>query len=510
MARYTGRPDACVERSRYLSFAGALAFGSRLRRLRFGVEAGGMSRILVLGGGVIGLSTAMMLARQDHDVTVFERDGEPLPGSPEEAWRAWERGGVAQFRQPHYLHSAGRQILDSDLPDLKEALLRAGCVTFDLLTTMPPSISDRAPREGDERFVTVTGRRPVVEYAVARVAERLLPIRRGVPITGLSTGPSTAKGIPHVTGVRTANGEEVPADLVIDAMGRRSRLPDWLEAIGARRPIEEAEDSGFIYYSRYFRSTADAVPTLRAAPLTHFHSFSLLTLPGDSATWSVTVFISSGDQALKMLRAPEHWTALVAACPLHAHWLDGEPITDVLAMGGVIDRYRRFVVDRAPAATGIISVGDSWASTNPSLGRGITMGLMHAAGTGEVIRRHLDDPLALANAHDDMTEARVAPWYRDTIEIDRARIAGINALVEGRPAPQPTASSAPALNALPVAMMYDADLFRAAIETMALLALPRQVMARPGVIDRITEVAGTHEAVAPPSPSREELLRMLA
>ena len=51
------------------------------------LTGGGMSTILVLGGGVIGLSMAMMLARQGHSVTVFERDNEPLPGSPEEAWR---------------------------------------------------------------------------------------------------------------------------------------------------------------------------------------------------------------------------------------------------------------------------------------------------------------------------------------------------------------------------------------------------------------------------------------
>ncbi len=207
-------------------------------------------------------------------------------------------------------------------------------------------------------------------------------------------------------------------------MGRRSKLPNWLEAIGARRPIEEAEDSGFIYYTRFFRSTTGLVPPYRAALLTYFHSFSVLTLPGDAGTWSVTVFISSGDQALKKLRDPKHWTALVAACPLHAHLLDGEPITDELPMGGILDRYRRFVVDGVPVATGIVSVGDSWACTNPSLGRGITMGLMHALGTVEVVRQHLDNPLALTLAQDSMTETRVTPWYRNTIEIDRTRSPG--------------------------------------------------------------------------------------
>jgi predicted NAD/FAD-dependent oxidoreductase len=120
---------------------------------------GGMSKILVLGGGVVGLSIAMMLARQGHDVTVFERDNEPLPGSPEEAWQASTRRGVAQFRQAHYLQPPVGHLLDSHLPDVKEEWLRAGCVRFDVLTTMPPSITDRTPKEGDERFTRVAAPR---------------------------------------------------------------------------------------------------------------------------------------------------------------------------------------------------------------------------------------------------------------------------------------------------------------------------------------------------------------
>jgi 2-polyprenyl-6-methoxyphenol hydroxylase-like FAD-dependent oxidoreductase len=448
----------------------------------------------------------MLLARQGHEVTAFERDSEPLPGSPEEAWDAWERRGVAQFRQPHYLHSAARRILDAHLPEVTETLRRAGGVAFDLCALMPPSIADRAPRPGDDRFVTVTGRRPAVEYAVAATAESLLPVVRGVSIAGLLMGPSVAGGIPHVTGVRTTDGDEVRADLVIDAMGRRSRLPDWLEQIGARRPIEESEESGFIYYTRYFRSTSTGIPPYRAGLLTHYHSFSLLTLPGDAQTWSVTVFIFSGDQPLKALREVKPWAALVRACPAHAHWLDGEPVSDVLAMAGVTDRYRRFVVDGLPVATGIVSVGDSWACTNPVGGRGISIGLMHALGTVEVIQDHLDDPMALALAHDAMTESRVTPWYRDTVAFDRKRTAQIDAAIHGRSAAEP-----PDLGgALAVAMLHDAEAFRAGIEVTSLLALPEVVMARPGMKRRVMEVAAAHEAVAPPCPSRDDLLRLLA
>jgi 2-polyprenyl-6-methoxyphenol hydroxylase-like FAD-dependent oxidoreductase len=468
-----------------------------------------MSKILVLGGGIVGLSTAMMLVRRGHDVTVFERDSMPLPASPEDAWQGWERRSVAQFRQPHYLHSPAIELLDSHLPDVKEALIHAGCITFDPLAMMPPTITDRARRDGDERFTTITGRRSTVEYAVASVAENLLPIRRGVAVASLLNGPSATKGIPHVTGVRTIDGEEVSADLVIDATGRASKIPDWLAAIGARRPIEEAEDSGFIYYSRYFRAKNGVVPRYRSGIYTPFHSFELLTLPGDAGTWSMTVFISASDQALKTLRDPKHWTALVSACPLHSQWLDGEPITGVLPMGGVANCYRRFVVDGVPIATGIVSVGDSWACTNPRGGRGVTIGLMHAVGTVHVVEQHLDDPLVLALAHDSMTETRVTPWYRDTVELDRRRNALCNAFLEGRPEPQPTDPRAHVTDALAVAMMYDADLFRASLEIRSVKALPQEIMARPGVVDRIMEIASTHDAVTPPSPSREQLLRML-
>ena len=178
-------------------------------------------------------------------------------------------------------------------------------------------------------------------------------------------------------------------------------------------------------------------------------------------------------------------------------------------MGGILDRYRRFVVDGVPVSTGMVTVGDSWACTNPSLGRGITMGLMHALSTAEVVQQHLDDPLAFTLAQDSMTETRVTPWYRDTVGIDRTQIVGFNALIEGRPEPEPTHPAARTAKALLVATMYDADLFRACNEFRSLLALPQEVMARPGLVDRIMEVSAMHEAVMPPGPSREELLHML-
>ena len=133
------------------------------------------------------------------------------------------------------------------------------------------------------------------------------------------------------------------------------------------------------------------------------------------------------------------------------------------------------------------------------------MGLMHAVGTAEVLSEQLDSPLELALALDDMTEARVTPWYRSTVEFDRIRTAQIKAVVEGQPAPPSGLGEA-----LGIGMMYDATLFRASLEMASLLALPRDVLSRPGMTDRIKQVAATHPPVAVPGPTRQELLEIAA
>jgi 2-polyprenyl-6-methoxyphenol hydroxylase-like FAD-dependent oxidoreductase len=467
-----------------------------------------MAHIVVVGAGTCGLASAMLLAEDGHDVTVLERDDAPVPSSGPVAWAEWDRRGVAQFHQPHWLHAGGRQLLDSHLPEVAAALAAAGGLRYDQLI-LPSPITDRAHRPGDERFVTLTGRRPVIEYAFACVAAKTVDVRRGEQVAELLTGPSAVPGVPHVTGVRTESGKRLDADLVIAASGRRSALPRWLAAAGARAPLEEVEDFGFNYYTRYFASPSGP-PRPRAGLLTPIGSFTLLTLPADNRTWSVTAYAPSGDLALRELRRPQAWTRVVAACPLHAHWLDGEPISDVLVMGGQLDRYRRFVVDGEPVATGVVAVGDAWACTNPSLGRGISLGLLHATHLREVVQSHLGNPSELAEAWDAVTEAELTPWYRATVTVDRARHTQIEALITGRPAPAPPENdpAAAVQRAFPVAMAYDADVFRAFVEIVTVQSLPSAVMARPGMIDRI--MAAAERGPLPiPGPNRDELLGLV-
>jgi 2-polyprenyl-6-methoxyphenol hydroxylase-like FAD-dependent oxidoreductase len=462
-----------------------------------------MGSIVVCGGGVIGLLSAMMLARDGHQVTVVEADSAGVPATPGEAWESWRRKGVAQFRQPHNLFSRFRQVCDEELPEMTDRLLAAGCVWRDLLLPLPPTLADREPRSGDEVLRFVSGRRPAVEYAVAVAAAEQpgLVIRRGVRVTGLIPGACAIPGVPHVAGVHTSTGGQLRADLVVDAMGRRSHA-ELLTAIGAREPHVEAEDCGFAYYSRYF--TGPSRPARIGPSLVPIGTISLVTIDSDNDTWSVTVFSSSGDAPLKALRDPEIFTRLIRACPRQAHWLDAQPITGVLAMAGVLDRYRRFVVDGTPVVTGYAAVGDAWACTNPSAGRGISVGIVHAQLLRQVVRDHLGDPAGFARAWDECTEQQVAPFYWNQIRSDRSRLAEMTALREGRTA-KPDGSL---MSRLAAAAPYDADLFRAFLEIVTCLALPQQVFQRPGIRERIER--SDHQAAPVPGPDRKQLLNLLS
>jgi 2-polyprenyl-6-methoxyphenol hydroxylase-like FAD-dependent oxidoreductase len=465
-----------------------------------------MADIVVCGGSVIGLATAMLLARDGHDVIVLERDPGEVPDSTDAAWERWQRTGVPQFRQPHNLFPRYRKVLQDELPDVFDGLVTSGGTWVDFLAALPPFITDRAPRPHDDQFRFVTGRRPMVEYVHARAAanEPRVTVRRGVKARGFLS--ASGNGVVHITGVATDDGE-VRADLVVDAMGRRSPVADWLVAHGAPPPVVHAEDSGYTYYTRFYFGEQ---PVAMTPPGSSIGTFMLLTLFGDNSTWSLTLWAPSGDAALKEFRHPEKFDKVVGACPLHAHWLAGRPITDVLPMAGILDKYRRFVVDGEPVATGFAAVGDAWACTNPSAGRGLSVGLMHAQRLRDVVHSSLDDPYRFACEWDAVTESEIAPWYWNQIAADRARLAEINAVREGRAANVKTVVPLPPeFEAVARAAPFDADVFRGLIETLGCLALPQEVFARPGLWDKV-EAAAPAEPFAIPGPNREQLLALLA
>jgi flavin-dependent dehydrogenase len=464
-----------------------------------------MSDIVVIGGGIAGLSSALLLARDGHHVTVLERDAAPPP-EPEDAWAGWERRGVNQFRLPHYFLARFREVAERELPDLLSALDAAGALRINPIDLAAAEMTG-GWRDGDERFEQVTGRRPVVEATFARLAaeEPGVEIRRGVAVRGLAAAESSNGDVPHVIGVVTDDGERVDADLVVDAGGRRSALPEWLAAIGARRPHDEVADSGFAYYGRHFRSAGGVMPPMFGPPLQAYDSVTWLTLPADNGTWSVTLTTSAKDAVMRRARDVDTWERVVRAYPLIAHWVDAEPLTGVDVMAKIEDRVRHFTVDGEPVATGVAAVGDSWACTNPSVGRGASFALLHAVCLRDVLRElGITDPGAFARRWYEVTETELGPWVSDTLEYDRHRLAEIDAQIAG--VPYETDDPAWKLGAALRGAAGDPDALRAFISVAAVLARGVEVFSWPGILDKVLALG---EPEPPPGPTREELLAVV-
>jgi 2-polyprenyl-6-methoxyphenol hydroxylase-like FAD-dependent oxidoreductase len=469
-----------------------------------------MARILVLGGGLGGLCTSLLLARDGHEVTVLERDPSPPPppADADAAWTGWDRRGVNQFRLPHFMLPRWWAVLRSEVPEARYTLEAAGARPVNLNAALPAE--RRGPvRAGDERFDTLTARRPVLEAALSALAEAAgVSIRRGVAVTGLIT--DGAAPVPRVTGVSAADGTAISADLTVDCGGRRSALGAWLTAAGARPPIEERADCGFVYYSRHFRSRTGEQPELRHTLLQNYESLSTITLPGDNDTWSVALITSSRDRDLRALRDPGRWQRAVARYPLVAQWAAGEPISGVDTMAGIEDRYRRLVTDGGPVVTGVVAAGDAWACTNPSVGRGASMALLHARLLRDLLRETgPEDHDKFARRFDEVTTATMEPLYRATLWYDRHRLAEINADIAGTPYRTEDVRWT-MTKALYAGALRDPDLLRAYASITAFIATPDEVFGAPGIVDRVLALGMGAAQYPLPGPSRAELLDAVA
>lgn len=449
----------------------------------------------------------MLLADDGHQVVVIERDP-AAPPDPKSAWDDWDRSSVRQFHMGHFFLPRFQMELTRNLPRVREAMAEAGALAMNPMNDIPDEITGgRQP--DDDRFEALTGRRPVIEAVVANCAQTTpgILIRRGVVVTALVTEPGVEGAPPHVVGVETDDGQTVMADLVVDASGRNSSLPRLLTAAGATAPVDESEDSGFVYYGRAYESTDGSLPAAIGGGLQAYDSISTLTLAADNGTWQVAFVASGRDAPMRKVRDEMTFNRLWRSYPLVAHWLDGEPLSEIEMMANLEDRIRHFVVDGQPVATGLAAVGDSWACTNPSVGRGASLGLLHAVNLRDHLRDHpLDDPVEWSLSWDRRTSEHVEPFYRETLRADRHRLRQIEAEIEG----DTYESDDPAvqfLEALPVAMLREPAALRAFLDYFMLHRLMDDIMTDTAFVTRVIEMGQNPEPA--PGPSRSELLALI-
>lgn len=462
-----------------------------------------MPSVAILGGSVIGSAAALLLARAGWAVTVIDPELDTLLQSDPQ--RTVPRPGAPHAVQAHGFMARTHVELATRLPDVLDALLAAGAPEVQLAEMIPPHLYDGG-RGQDEELRCLRVRRVTLDRVFAAAVAREPGVHRmAVKAVGLAT--ADGRSPLRVRGVVLADGWTVEADVVLDAGGRRSPVSGWLAELGAP-PTEWTDPCVARYYSREFRIRDGATPPLNRgfAEVHDFPSLTQLLFLGDNRTAMLAQSVHDEDPLLKLLRHPDAFDAVAARNEaFSAWWAALEPISEVYALGAFDNRMRSLVAGGSPQVLGLFQVGDALAMTNPTRGRGISMGL---AALGRLHDLLVVEGLTGADAllaYDEWCERVLAVYYRETAATDAAYSRRLRAGLLGKSVPG-NAPTVEVPHGNPVtadeisrAAASDPDLFRLLLRATMLLDDDRTI-ASPAVSHRVRLVLEGLPDAPPPPP----------
>ena len=363
---------------------GSAAQVDAVRRTTPGPE-GPETHAVVLGASMAGLLAARVLCGHFTRVTLLERDAL--------SEQVQSRKGVPQGRHLHVLHAKGEELLNQWFPGLSADLIASGAARLDV----PGDVLWFHLGGYNVRFqsglTTLAMSRPLLESHVRQRVLRLpnLVCRQRHEAVTLAMHADRSRVTGIVVRRVPADGltELIDADLVVDATGRGSRSPVWLESLGYGRPAETAVNIGIGYTTRLYRQNAAILPDAKAIFIqpTPPHQKRLGTLfPIEGGRWIVTLGGYHDHHAPADEQGFLAHARALSAPDLHGVLQQAEPVSD-LAVHGFPSSLRRHYERMKDLPEGYLLIGDALCSFNPIYGQGMTVSACEAEALDRMLTK---------------------------------------------------------------------------------------------------------------------------